>query len=273
MAGGGSKSSTTTSTSGVSDWAQPHLETAATNAMGLYETGQLGQVAGLNEMQNTAIGGAQTMYDAAMDPAAYAEANKMLDQAAGQIKSSNASFNQAAGGFSDAQNQQGVFNTNAISDSVAALQPLISEQVMIALGDQAAGTANTGNLGGARAQSAAAQAAARTAMGLGMEDTFNQRSSALAGSQGMLGVGQGQISAGNALTNVGATQGNIINSQFNNQMAGLQALSAAGQLQQDQTQAELDADYMATQRLFNMINPSTVGTTQTSTTTQSGGGK
>ena len=141
MGGGGNKTSTTDS--GVPDWAQPYLEGAAQDATGLYDSGALDNVAGLNADQNAAAGGIRA-----------------------NTADANTTFNQA-------QQGQGIFGADAYGGASSGLNA------------------------------------------------------------------------------------------YNN-------LAASGQAQQDQTQAEQDAQYQGIQRLFGLINPGTVGSTQT---TNSTGGK
>lgn len=206
MGGGGNKTSTTDS--GVPDWAQPYLESAAQDATGLYNQGALDNVAGLNADQNTAIGGIQA-----------------------NTEDANTTFN-------DAQQGQGIFGAGAYGQVAGQLQPQIDNQVTRALGAQEGAFSQTGNLGGARAQAASAGAAGQIASDMAGAEVNAQRNSAMGGASAGLNA-------------------------YNN-------LAASGQAQQDQTQAELDAQYQGIQRLFGLINPGTVGSTQT---TNSTGGK
>jgi hypothetical protein len=206
MGGGGNKTSTTDS--GVPDWAQPYLEGAAQDATGLYDSGALDNVAGLNADQNAAAGGIRA-----------------------NTADANTTFNQA-------QQGQGIFGADAYGQVAEQLQPQIDNQVTRALGQQSGAFSQTGNLGGARAQAASAGAAGQIASDMSAAEVNAQRNSAMGGASSGLNA-------------------------YNN-------LAASGQAQQDQTQAEQDAQYQGIQRLFGLINPGTVGSTQT---TNSTGGK
>ena len=205
MGGGGNKTSTTDS--GVPDWARPYLESAAQDATGLYGTGALDNVAGTNTDQQTAYSGI-----------------------AANTADANTTFN-------DAQQGQGIFGANAYGQVANELQPQIDNQVSRALTAQEGAFAQTGNLGGARAQAASAGAAGQIASDMAGAEVNAQRGNRIAGADAGLNA-------------------------YNN-------LATSGQAQQDQTQAELDAQYQGIQRLFGLINPGTVGSTQT--TTSSGG--
>jgi hypothetical protein len=206
MGGGGNKTSTTDS--GVPDWAQPYLEGAAKDATGLYDSGSLENVAGLNADQTAAAGGIRA-----------------------NTTDANTTFNQA-------QQGQGIFGADAYGQVAGQLQPQIDDQVTRSLGQQSGAFSQTGNLGGARAQAASAGAAGQIASDMSAAEVNAQRNSAMGGATAGLGA-------------------------YSN-------LAQSGQAQQDQTQAEQDAQYQGIQRLFGLINPGTVGSTQT---TNSSGGK
>lgn len=206
MGGGGNKTSTTDS--GVPDWAKPYLESGAKDATSLYDKGALDNVAGLNKDQNTAAGGIRA-----------------------NTADANATFN-------DAQHGKGIFGADAYGQVAEQLQPQIDNQVTQALGQQSGAFSQTGNLGGARAQAASAGAAGQIASDMTAAEVNAQRASAMGGADAGLNA-------------------------YNN-------LAQSGQAQQDQSQAEQDAQYQGIQRLFGLINPGTVGSTQT---TNSTGGK
>ena len=206
MGGGGNKTSTTDS--GVQDWARPYLENAAQDATGLYGTGALDNVAGTNTDQQTAYSGI-----------------------AANTTDANTTFNEA-------QRGQGVFGADAYGRVAGQLQPQIDDQVTRALGAQEGAFAQTGNLGGARAEAAAAGAAGQIASDMSSAEVQAQRNSAMGGANAGL----------NAYSN----------------------LAASGQAKQDQIQAQQDAQYQGIQRLFGLINPGTVGSVQNTTST---GGK
>ncbi len=156
-----------------------------------------------------------------------------------------------ATGVLDQQAQgQGIFGTGAYGTVAEGLKDPIQRQVTDALGQQAGGFSRQGNLGGARAQAAATGTAANIASQLTSQELAAQRAGAAQGAQGLLGA-SGQ--------------------QFGQQAAANQALAASGQAQQQQAQNKADAQYQGIQRLFGLINPGTVGQTQTSTSSGGGG--
>jgi hypothetical protein len=209
MGGGGSKPQTSTTSSGVPDWARPYLQKAAGDATKLYDSGALENVAGLNADQVAASSGIR--------------ANTV---------DANTTFNQA-------QQGGGIFGANAYGQVAGQLQPQIDNQITRALGAQEGAFSQSGNLGGARAQAASAGAAGQIASDMSSAEVQAQRNSAMGGANAGL----------NAYTNLGQS----------------------GQALQDQEQAELDAQYQGIQRMFGLINPGTVGSTQTTNST--GGGK
>jgi len=155
--------------------------------------------------------------------------------AAGGIRANTADANTT---FNQAQRGQGIFGADAYGQVVGQLQPQIDDQVTRALGQQSGAFSQTGNLGGARAQAASAGAAGQIASDMSAAEVNAQRNSAMGGATAGL----------NAYSN----------------------LAQSGQAQQDQRQAELDAKYQGIQRMFGLINPGTVGSTQTTAST---GGK
>ena len=208
--GGGSAPAptTTTTASGVPDWARPYLEKGAQDAEGLYDSGALQNVAGQTDDQ-------------------LAAQQQIRDQAAG-------------GAFQDAATGQGVFGTDQYSRTQDALQPQIQRAQQGALGQQAGNFSQSGNLGGARAEAAANATAGNIAADLTSREVAAQRSQAIQGAGG--------------------------------QGAATQALVKSGQDQQQQNQNQSDAQYQGIQRLFGLINPGTVGQSQTSTSSGGGGG-
>ena len=151
--------------------------------------------------------------------------------------------------FADQATGQGVFSTDQYGATQDALQPQIQRATDQALGQQAGQFSRSGNLGGARAQAASAQAAGNIAADLTSREVAAQRQGAAAGAAGALGA-SGQ--------------------QFGQEAAANQALAASGADQQQHAQQQADAQYQGIQRLFGLINPGTVGQQQTTT---GGGGK
>lgn len=200
----------------------------------------------------TAAQDAQSLYQqGALDNVAgFSDLQLQAQQGASDIYNAGTSNEAAAANalFGNATQGAGVFGADAYGKTAAELQPMIDQQVTRALGQQAGQFSGSGNLGGARAQAAAGSTAGQIATDMTMNEVAAQRQAAMSGAQNLLSS-SGQ--------------------QFGQDMAALNALGAAGQQQQDQSQAEQDAQYQGIQRLFGLVNPGTVG--QTSTTTQSGG--
>ena len=183
-----------------------------------------------------AAGDAEALYDAgALENVAGLNADQIA--AAGGIRANttdaNATFNQA-------QQGEGIFGADAYGKIAGQLQPQIDNQVTRALGQQEGAFSQSGNLGGARAQAASAGAAGQIASDMSSAEVQAQRNSAMGGASAGL----------NAYTNLGQS----------------------GQALQDQEQAEMDAQYQGIQRMFGLINPGTVGSTQTTESTSTGGG-
>ncbi len=166
MGGGGNKTSTTDS--GVPDWAQPYLESAAQDATGLYSSGSLDNVASLNADQAAAAGGIRA-----------------------NTTDANATFNQA-------QQGEGIFGADAYGQVASQLQPQIDNQVTRALGQQAGAFSQSGNLGGARAQAASAGAAGQIASDMSSAEVQAQRNSAMGGASAGLNAYSNLAASGQA---------------------------------------------------------------------------
>lgn len=254
MGGGGEKTSTTSA--GVPEWAQPYLESAADDAQDLYKGGKFDRVAGLNKDQMGAInqtrdlqGDAQTLQNRASN----------LGNQAG----TDPAFNQAQSTYSDATNQTGVFGADQYGRVAGQMQGQIDNQVTRALGEQQGQFSQSGNLGGARAQAAAANAAGQISSDMAASEVAAQRQGALSG------AGAGVQTAGSQFGQ--QMQGfDAQGSAFQTKAAAAKMLESSGQNIQDQRQAELDAKYQGIQRMFGLINPGTVGTKSETTST---GGK
>jgi hypothetical protein len=166
MGGGGNKTSTTDS--GVPDWAQPYLQKAAGDAEVLYDAGALENVAGLNTDQIAAAGGIRA-----------------------NTADANATFNQA-------QQGEGIFGADAYGKIAGQLQPQIDNQVTRALGQQEGAFSQSGNLGGARAQAASAGAAGQIASDMSSAEVQAQRNSAMGGANACLNAYSNLAASGQA---------------------------------------------------------------------------
>lgn len=254
MGGGADKTSTTNS--GVPDWARPYLEGAAKDATKLYDKGALNKVAALNRDQKAAH--ADTRETQAMALDLGKDASKLYDTAG-----DHRAFRRADQTAADAASQSGVFNAKQYGRVASDMQPLINNQVTRALGQQEGAFSSSGNLGGARAQAASASAAGQIAGEMSAAEVAAQRANTMSGAQ--MGVQTADSQFGQQVGALGARSGSLQTGMAANQQFG-----ASAQNVQDQKQAELDAKYQGIQRLFGLINPGTVGSTQT---TNSSGGK
>lgn len=340
MGGGGSKPKTSTTTSGVPDWSQPYVESAAKDAQNLYKSGQFDKVAGFTRDQTNAQAGIRGLqgesgqFQRRADTLSYGADRRMgkandlelgadrltgasigREGAANSLASganilagqagTNQAFGQAQNTFGDAAGAQGVFSANRHGQVADQMRGQIDNQVTRALGQQQGQFAQTGNLGGARAQAAAASAAGQISSDMAASEVAAQRANAQAGAgaaidaansqwgQRLQGANlktdafnsQGQafndrINAQNQQTNAFNSQGQAFQDQntalgqqanaFQMKAAANQMLNQSGQDQQDQQQAQADAKYQGIQRMFGLVNPNTVGTKSETTST---GGK
>jgi hypothetical protein len=166
MGGGGNKTSTTDS--GVPDWAQPYLKGAAKDATKLYDKGKFDNVAGLTKDQ---IGASSGIRQDTRD---------------------------AANTFNQAQRGEGIFGADAYGQVADQLQPQIDNQVTRALGQQEGAFSQTGNLGGARAQAASAGAAGQIASDMSSAEVQAQRNSAIGGANAGLNAYSNLAASGQA---------------------------------------------------------------------------
>ena len=205
MAGGGGKTQTATTNSGVPEWARPYIEEAAKDAQGLYKSGALENVAGETADQKAAQDAIRQQAGAAGNLPGYA---------------TDTFKNAATGG--------GVFGAGAYGDVASQLQPQIDRQVQGALGQQAGQFSRGGNLGGARAQAASAKAAGDISTNLAAQEVAAQRQGALSGAQGGLGAaGQAfgqQAAANQALAASGQAQQQQSQNEADAQYQGIQRL-------------------------------------------------
>ena len=206
--------------------------------------------------------------------------------------------------YQDASAGQGMFGGEHYGTVNDQLRPMIDREVSQALASQSTGFAQAGALGGARAQAAQGRAAGDVAAGMTAQEVAAQRSGAFQGAQAgqdsaynkanlqmggvsnnLQAIQQGLQGRMGAMTQGVDTQVGQLNQArgaygdaLAAQRSGMDARGAAaaqlgqsGSLQQQQKQAELDAKYMGTQRLFGLMNPENTG--QQTNTTTTGGGK
>ena len=231
MGGGGGQSQT--SNSGLPDWARPYVEDSLKSAVDLYGTGAFEHVQGLNPEQQQAL--SQT---------------KELAGQGGAYDRIAADSYDATGAYRDAASGRGLFGADALGNQTRELADTIGNAQQNVLGQQAGNFSRSGNLGGARAEAAASQAALQTGGELAANELAQRRQASLQGAAGTLGAG-GQLQS---QLGYGASQ-----------------LGNVGTALQQQQQNEGDATYQGVQRLFGLYGSPAIG--QKSTTTSSGGGK
>jgi len=228
MGGGGGGSSTTSS--GLPDWAQPYAEDAVRTAVGQYNQGEFGNVAGLQDAQTGAFNRKLEL----------GEQGGALDQIANDSYSSAQAFRDAASG-------QGLFGANALGEQTQALESTIGDAQRRQLGQLNNQASLGGTLGSARNQLATNTALANTAGNIAAQELASRRGAALQGAQGVIGSGDtiaGQLTRGADLT------------------------EGVGSALQQQSQNQSDAAYQGTQRLFGLLGSGVAG--QKQVTTQKG---
>ena len=222
MSGGGGS---TTSTTGLPDWARPYIEDSLGNAVDLYGSGAYENVAGFTPEQITAmekqkeLGGTGGVYD--------------------QIAADSYGATQA---YRDAASGTGMFGADALGKQTTALKDSIGTAVGDVLGQQRGQFQRTGNLGGARAQQSMDSSAMKVGGDMAAAELANRRSAALSGAGGVLGAGSG------------------LQGQFG---AGADMLGGVGSAIQQQRQNEGDAAYQGIQRLFGLYGSPAIGSTNT----------
>lgn len=231
MSGGGGN--TTTSTTGLPDYAQPYVEDSLGSAVDLYGAGAYENVAGFTPEQLAAmkkqkeLGGTGGVYDKI---------------AADSYGATEAYRNAAAG--------TGMFGADALGKQTTALKDSIGTAVSDVLGQQRGQFSQSGNLGSARAQQSMDTSAMKVGGDMAAAELANRRSAALSGAGGVLNAGTG------------------LQNQFG---AGASMLGGVGSAIQQQNQNEGDAAYQGIQRLFGLYGSPAIGST--STQSGGGGGK
>ncbi len=233
MGGGGGSDQTQTSNSGLPDWARPYVEDSLKSAVDLYGAGAFEHVQGLNPEQQQAL-----------------NQQKQLAGQGGAFDRIAADSYDATSAYRDAAAGSGLFGSDALGKQTQALASTIGDAQQNVLGQQAGNFSRSGNLGGARAEAAANQAALQVGGELAANELSQRRQASLQGAAGTLGAG----------------------GQLQQQLGyGASTLGDVGASIQQQQQNEGDATYQGIQRLFGLYGSPALG--QKSTTTQSGGGK
>ena len=227
--GGGGGSSTTES--GLPDWAQPHAERAVTKAVDQYDTGQFGNVAGLTPEQYSTDGTGSGAFNRKLE----------LGQRGGALDLIGDDSYTAAKAYRDAARGGGLFGSKALAHQTKKLEESIGDaqsEQLARLNNQAS---LGGTLGSARNQAATNRALAQTAGDIAAKELDARRQYSLAGAQGVIGSG-GAI--GDQLTR------------------GSDITEGVGSALQQQAQNQSDADYQATQRLFGLLGSGVTGQKQ-----------
>ena len=223
--GGGGGSSTTES--GLPDWAQPYAEDAVSGAVGQYKAGKFGEVAGLTDPQQDAF---QRKYE--------------LGGRGGTLDRLGDDSYKAAQAYRDAAAGQGLFGADALGQQTQALENTIGQAQRSQLANLNNQASLGGTLGSARNQAAVNTALARTAGDIASRELDARRQFALGGAQGVIGSGDtigGQLTRGADIT------------------------EGVGSALQQQAQNQADADYQATQRLFGLLGSGVTGQKQVTT--------
>ena len=227
MSGGGSS----TSESGLPDWAQPYIEKAVGDAVDQHGKGQFSNVAGLQGQQRDAI----------QRQSEIGARGGILDNIAQDSYGAGQAYRDAASG-------SGLFGADALGAQTKALESTIGDAQRKQLGGLNSQSSLGGTLGSARNQAATSTALTNTAGQIAQNELGARRGASLQGAQGVIGSGQN------------------VQDQFG---AGYRATGEAGSQLQQQAQNEADATYQGTQRLFGLLGSGAVG--QKQVTKQSGG--
>ena len=216
---------TTTTTSGLPDYAQPYIEDALANATDLYNVGAMDNVAELTPEQLAALEKQKTL----------GGTGGIYDQVAADSYGATQAYRDAAAGT-------GLFGADALGKQMTSMQGSIGSAVEGLLGQQKGQFSRGGNLGGARAQQSMDSSAMKVGGDMAAAELANRRASALSGAGGVFGAGAG------------------LQSQFG---AGANLLGQAGSAMQQQNQNEGDAAYQGIQRLFGLYGSPALGSTST----------
>tara|TARA_R110000803_G_C11868657_1_gene308146 strand:- start:39 stop:713 length:675 start_codon:yes stop_codon:yes gene_type:complete len=212
---------TTTTTTGLPEWAQPYVEESLGSAVDLYKVGAYENVAGLTPEQLAALEKQKTL----------GGTGGIYDQIAADSYGATQAYRDAAAGT-------GLFGADALGQQTSALSGSIGSAMGKLLGEQRGGYSQSGNLGGARAQKSMDTAAMQVGGDMAAAELANRRSAAMSGAGGVFGAGSG------------------LQNQFG---AGANLLGQAGSAIQQQNQNEGDAAYQGIQRLFGLYGSPALG--------------
>jgi len=224
MGGGGS---TTTSTSGLPDWAVPFVKDALQTSTDLYKVGGMNYVEGMSPEQVDALKKTKQLSDT----------GGVYDKIAQDSYDATEAYRNAASGT-------GLFGADALGRQTEAMKSSIGTAVGDIMGQQQGQFSRSGNLGGARAQAANSQAAMRVGGEMAANELASRRQAAMSGAGGVLSAG-----------------GNL-QSQFG---TGATALGGVGSAIQQQKQNEGDSAYQGVQRLFGLYGSPAIGSQTTQT--------
>jgi len=225
---GGGRSST--SESGLPDWARPAVEASLNKAVATEGAGGFSHVQDLTPEQ----------LDSFNRQLELGQRGGVYDQIAADSYGATQAYRDAAGG-------QGLFGADALGQQASALSDTIGNATRAQLGGLQGQYSRSGNLGGARAQASIDQALTKTGAGIAQRELESRRQYALTGAGGTLGAGQ------------------QLQGQFG---AGAQQTGSVGEALQQQAQNEGDAAYQGLQRLFGLYGSPALG--QKQVTQQSG---
>ena len=227
MGGGGT---TTTSESGLPDWARPAIESSLNKAVATEAAGGFGHVQDLTPEQQDAF-----------------SRRKELGQRGGVLDQIAADSYGASQAYRDAASGTGIFGADAIGQQAKALESTISDAQRRQLGGLQGQASRGGALGSARSQASIDSALTKTGADIAQKELESRRQYALGGAQGAIG------SAGD------------IQNQF---LKGVGQTEDVGTALQQQAQNEGDAAYQSLQRLFGLYGSPALG--QKSVATQRG---
>lgn len=224
MGGGGAS---TTSESGLPDWARPAVESSLNKAVATEGAGGFSHVQDLTPEQLDAFGRRKEL----------GQRGGVLDQIASDSYGATQAYRDAASGT-------GLFGADAIGQQAKALEGTIGQAQKAQLGGLQGQAAQRGALGSARSQASIDQALTKTGADIASRELDARRQASLAGAGGTLGAGQN------------------LQNQF---LTGVGQTEDVGSALQQQAQNEGDAAYQGLQRLFGLYGSPALGQKQVST--------
>ena len=226
MGGGGGSS---TSESGLPDWARPAVESSLNKAVATEGAGGFSHVQDLTSEQLDAFG----------RKAELGQRGGVLDQLGADSYGATQAYRDAASGT-------GLFGADALGQQAAALEDTIGQATQKQLGSLQGqfGSGGSAGLTSARAQAATNKAITDTGANIAKQELDARRSASLTGAGGVLGAG-----------------GEIAN-QF---LRGSDVTESVGGALQQQAQNEGDAAYQGIQRLFGLYGSPALGQKQVTT--------